>query len=157
MSSVTLRRRRKFQRRRTQTPTLGTKEEKDEEERGGHFHHRIVGLFWVVVFWSIFKWRPHSMQRKNMSDFVLAWFDSSQLYEIVFFVGIGRAVSRTLTSLFCVRKNEFEHSRHSGDKCLPEYDVRANEDSVRISRKHRGTKTVSTGVSICSSLWVAVM
>lgn len=72
MSLVTLRRLRNFQRRRTQTPTLGTKEEKDEEERGGHFRYRIVGLFWVVVFWSIFKWRPYSMQRKNMSDFVLA-------------------------------------------------------------------------------------
>lgn len=82
---------------------------------------------------------------------ILYWPDPfvAKVIKIPLFAVIGHAASITLTSLFCVRKNEFEHSRHSGDKCLPEYDIRTNEDSVRISRKHRGTKTVSTGVSIC--------
>lgn len=116
---------------------MGTKKEKDEEERGGHFYRRIVGQFWVVVFWPVLT--TFSAEEKTCPVFYRPDSFRRSFVQIVLFVGIGHAASLTLTSLFCVRKNEFEHSRHSGDKCLPEYDVRANEDFVRISRKHRGT------------------
>lgn len=59
-----------------------------------------------------------------------------------------RVASVALVSSISTRKNEFQHARHSGDKCFAEHHVGTNEDSVWIPWKHRGTQIVSTWVSI---------
>lgn len=55
-----------------------------------------------------------------------------------------RVASVALVSSISTRKNEFQHARHSGDKCFAEHHVGTNEDSVWIPWKHRGTQIVST-------------
>lgn len=49
-----------------------------------------------------------------------------------------RVASVALVSSISTRKNEFQHARHSGDKCFAEHHVGTNEDSVWIPWKHRG-------------------